>query len=282
MKIFKMICTAVLCVGLCCVIAGGGIFYARHSTEYRQKKIKTLPTYRLSAFTELADRDSITLCAAGGLSATHPENSLAAIRAAGKAGFRYILLDVAMTRDKVPVLLADDTLTRMTAGRSAVRAVDFDTLHHYPLDNGAGIDDQEQALYIPSLAAALDICDTYAMTPLLAVRTLRGIEQLQSVLRRFERTYGIVSSEKSVLSAFEKTDCVRLYRTGALSRPAVRYAQKAQCALLFDAAQTRTEQIRDADGVVLWAGTVRSRTVLGTLAANGVRHIVTDNILPVG
>ena len=284
MKLFKLLSGIVLCVGLCCVIAGGGIFYARYSTAYGQKKIKELPTYRLSAFTELQDRETLTLCAARGLAAKQPENSLPAVRAAGDAGYSYILLDVAMTRDKVPVLLADDTLSRMTAGRSPVRTVDFDALRSFPLDNGAGIDKAEETIFIPALSDALEICAEYGMTPILTVRTLRGMTQLQTVLQKFHRSYGIASGEKDVLSAFQETGCLRLYRTGVLSRQAVQYARKESCALLFDASQTRAEQIRDASdaGLELWAQTVRSRTALGTLAENGVRKIVTDCILPLG
>ena len=280
MKLFKLLCGIVLCVGLCCVIAGGGIFYARRGTAGSEKKIKTQPTYRLSAFTEIENRDTLTLCAARGLSATLPENTLEAVRAAGEAGYRFVLLDVVMTRDKVPVLLSDDTLSRMTAQDHLVRATDFDVLRSCPLDNGAGIDPLSDPVFIPTLAEALDVCKEYAMTPLLTVRTLRGITQLQTVLRSFGHPYLVASSEKNVLDAFRGEACTRLYSTGALSGQTIRYAQKADCGLLFDAAQTRTPSLTDTHGISVWAGTVRSRTQLRALVDSGIRNIVTDCILP--
>ena len=270
-----------LCVGLGCIIAGGGIFFARRGTANAEKKTKPLPTYRLSAFTEIDARHELTLCAARGFAAAAPENTVASVRAAGDEGFTHVLLDVAMTRDEVPVLLADDSLRRMTADERLLRAVDFDTLRQIPLDNGAAIEKQTADVYIPSLSQALDMCARYGMTPLLTVRTMRGIDELRAVLRAYGKPYLMASSDREILDAFRDLPCERLYRTGALSRQAVQIAQRSGCGILFDASQTTMSQIRGADGIPLWAETVRSRSLMGKLADNGIRNIVTDVILPI-
>jgi len=55
-----------------------------------------------------------------GASATHPENTLAAFRAAVEAGADSVELDVQLTSDGVPVVIHDDSVDRTTNGSGAV------------------------------------------------------------------------------------------------------------------------------------------------------------------
>lgn len=186
-----------------------------------------------------------------------------------------------MTRDTVPVLLADDSVERMTAGSGQVRALNFAALRQLPIDNGAGADKQETPLCIPTLEEALDVCREYGMTPLLSVHTVRGQDALRQTLERFAGRYVIVSSRKSVLEAWKASGCARLYRTDALTQRDVRYARKTACGIVADGVRSVPALLREAQREIpLWVENIRSRSVLQTLSRYGVTHIVTDCILP--
>lgn len=60
-----------------------------------------------------------------GYSAIAPENTLPAIDAAALLGCDFIEFDVALTRDRVPVLLHDDTLGRTTDANGKLAAMDW-------------------------------------------------------------------------------------------------------------------------------------------------------------
>lgn len=51
-----------------------------------------------------------------------PENTVASLRKARELGAAWVEFDVKLTRDGVPVLMHDDTVTRTTDGRGAVAA----------------------------------------------------------------------------------------------------------------------------------------------------------------
>ena len=270
----------VLCAGLVAVIAGGGVFYARRETAYRQKKIEPMTTYRLSAFTEIRQRGELRLCAHRGLSATAPENTLEAVRAAGEAGFAFVQLDVAHTKDGKTVLLYDETIDRMTAGRGRVSALTFADLMRFPLDNGANVGDFER-VRIPLLEDALEICKAYGMQPILSLRTVRSAqdETLRDAVRQ---AYMVVSAQKDVLESLQGTAAKLCYRTQTPTERDLRYVSQHGFALAFDPTHTGGDTLRKAWELELWAWPVNTRDTLARLAKLGLRNMVTDCILPIG
>jgi len=70
-----------------------------------------------------------------GASATAPENTLAAFRAAAAAGADGIELDVHLSRDGVPVVIHDETVDRTTNGRGHVASMTAEQLRR--LDAGS-------------------------------------------------------------------------------------------------------------------------------------------------
>lgn len=268
-----------LCAGLTAVIAGGGVFYARRDTAYRQKKIEPMATYRLSAFTEVAQRRELRLCAHRGLSATAPENSLEAVRAAGEAGYGYVLLDVACAKDGTAVLLYDETVDRMTAGRGRVRSFTAEELMRLPLDNGANIEKYGRVC-IPSLSDALKVCAQYAMQPVLSLRTVHGAlpETLTQAVRQ---AYMVVSTQKDVLELLEGMAARLCYRTDAPAQRDLQYCAQHGFALAFDPLHTTENDLRKAWELDLWAWPVNTRDTLAKTAELGVRNMVTDCILPI-
>ena len=267
----------VLCAGLVAVIAGGGVFYARRETAYRQKKIEPMTTYRLSAFTEVEERGELRLCAHRGLSAKAPENTLESVRAAGEAGYAFVLLDVACTKDGKPVLLHDETIDRMTAGRGRVSSFPFADLARFPLDNGANIETYDR-VQIPLLEDALEVCAQYGMQPILSLRSSRGALPKKMM----KQAYMIVSAQKDVLGFLEGSAAKLCYRTDALTERDLRYASQHDFALAFDPLRTAPEVLRKGQELDVWAWPVDTRDTLAQLAALGVRNMVTDNILPIG
>ena len=268
-----------LCAGLVAVITGGGVFYARRETAYRQKKIEPMATYRLAAFTEVASRQELRLCAHRGLSAVAPENTLEAVRAAGEAGYPYALLDVACTKDGKAVLLYDETIDRMTAGRGRVSSFTASQLSRFSVDNGANVEKYERVT-IPSLEDALELCAQYGMQPILSLRTVRGALP-ETLTKAVRQACMVVSTQKDVLEYLEGTAAKLCYRTDALSARDLRYCARRGFAIAFDPLRTSDDDLRKAWDLDLWAWPVNTRDTLARLARIGVRNMVTDCILPI-
>ena len=75
-------------------------------------------------------------CAHRGLSAEHPENTLAAFQAAAKAGFPSIELDLRTTADGEVVVLHDAGLERTTNGNGRVADMRYDDVRRHPTPEG--------------------------------------------------------------------------------------------------------------------------------------------------
>lgn len=89
-----------------------------------------------------------------GCSATHPENTLAAFKAAIAAGAHMIELDVNLSADRRLVVIHDRTVNRTTNGRGAVG--DLTVAQLTRLDAGSWFDPRFQDERIPTLAQVLD------------------------------------------------------------------------------------------------------------------------------
>jgi len=89
-----------------------------------------------------------------GASRDCPENTFAAFDEALRQGCDAIELDVQLSRDGVPVVYHDKTLTRAGGGRKRVHRVDARELN--ALDVGARLDRRFRGQHIPALEAVLD------------------------------------------------------------------------------------------------------------------------------
>jgi glycerophosphoryl diester phosphodiesterase len=90
-----------------------------------------------------------------GYSAKCPENTLAAFEAAVIAGAAMMEMDVALTRDRHPVVIHDDSVDRTTDGTGGVSALTLAELRK--LDAGSWFDPRFAGQRIPTLAAVLDL-----------------------------------------------------------------------------------------------------------------------------
>ncbi len=89
-----------------------------------------------------------------GFSAGCPENTLAAFRAAEKAGAPMVELDVTLTRDRQVVVIHDDAVDRTTDGKGPVAGFTLDELKR--LDAGAWFDPGFSGERIPTLIEVFD------------------------------------------------------------------------------------------------------------------------------
>ncbi len=96
------------------------------------------------------------LLAHRGASAVAPENTLAAFRAAARAGARWVEFDVRLARCGTPVVFHDDTLDRLTDGTGPLAARDVAALKR--LDAGVRFGPAFAGERIPTLAEALAEC----------------------------------------------------------------------------------------------------------------------------
>lgn len=102
------------------------------------------------------------LIAHRGASGTHPENTLAAFRAAALAGAEMIELDLQLSADGVPVVIHDSTLERTTdargpvAGRTAIQLAALDAGHRFSPDRRRSFPFRQAGLGVPQLREVLE------------------------------------------------------------------------------------------------------------------------------
>ena len=85
-----------------------------------------------------------------------PENTLVSISRAFEIGLNFVEVDVKISKDRVPILLHDDTLDRTTNGSGL--AIDYDYEKIKKLDAGKFFYNSKTNNYIPKLIEVLDIC----------------------------------------------------------------------------------------------------------------------------
>ena len=88
-----------------------------------------------------------------------PENTLESIAKAFEIGLNFVEIDVKLSRDKVPILLHDDTLDRTTNGSGL--AIDYDYEDIKKFDAGKFFYKNNTNIFVPKLEDALSLCTNY-------------------------------------------------------------------------------------------------------------------------
>jgi len=96
---------------------------------------------------------SIDVIAHRGFSGSYPENTLPAFQAAIAASASMIELDVALSADRRPIVIHDDTLERTTTGRGKVADLSLSDLRR--LDAGSWFAPHFKGTRLPSLSQVL-------------------------------------------------------------------------------------------------------------------------------
>ncbi len=85
-----------------------------------------------------------------------PENTLESIARAFEIGLNFVEIDVKISKDKVPILLHDDTLDRTTNGNGL--AIDYDYENIKKLDAGKFFYKKNTNIFVPKLEDILSLC----------------------------------------------------------------------------------------------------------------------------
>ncbi|MDC3178101.1 glycerophosphodiester phosphodiesterase family protein [Pelagibacteraceae bacterium] len=85
-----------------------------------------------------------------------PENTLVSIARAFEMGLSFVEIDVKISKDKLPILLHDDTLDRTTNGSGLV--IDYDYENIKKLDAGNFFYKKNTNIFVPKLEDTLNLC----------------------------------------------------------------------------------------------------------------------------
>ncbi|QEW00478.1 hypothetical protein F6J84_10490 [Microbacterium caowuchunii] len=142
-----------------------------------------------------------------------PENTLPAVSRAFDDGFDYVEVDVALTRDRVPVLLHDQTVDRTTDGAGELASLSWADVS--ALDAGAWFSPAYAGTRVPRVEEFLDLVaerngraivelkgpwDGEAAAALVSAIEQRGLERSITVASFDARTLALVGSASPVLS----------------------------------------------------------------------------------
>lgn len=140
-----------------------------------------------------------------GASAYAPENTLAAFRLAFGMGADGIELDVMLTRDRVPVVIHDDSVDRTTNGKGAIKQMAL--AEAQLLDAGSWFDQKFHAEKIPTLEQVLEEFGTRGIVNIELKSRFPQSDGLElAVAQVIERTH---TAERVLISSFNP---LALYR----------------------------------------------------------------------
>ncbi|MBL8484669.1 MAG: glycerophosphodiester phosphodiesterase [Rhodocyclaceae bacterium] len=105
-----------------------------------------------------------------------PENTLAALRAGHRRGYRMVEFDVMLSRDEVPMLMHDETLERTSSGHGLVCEQDAAALAG--LDAGAWFGTEFAGEPVPRLDQAAALCRWLGLAANVEIKPAQGFEAL--------------------------------------------------------------------------------------------------------
>jgi len=142
-----------------------------------------------------------------GASATAPENTLAAFRAAEAAGAAGIELDVHLSADGVPVVIHDETVERTTDGRGPVAGLTLRQLRR--LDAGSWFAPEFADATLPTLEEVFEWAASRLRLNLEIKAEAAGVAVLE-LLRRYPEACVLVSSFDHQLLERLRARCAEL------------------------------------------------------------------------
>lgn len=154
----------------------------------------------------MQDHNMPAIVAHRGASGDAPENTLAAIRHAAKAGATWIEIDVNVSRDGVPVLHHDDDLRRCTNGTGLV--IEHNLTELQKLDSGSWFHRDFAGEPVATLQQCLELCEELSLGINLEIKPCSGWEvptttSIAEVLKRNEYTFPLLISSFSYVALEE-------------------------------------------------------------------------------
>ena len=123
-----------------------------------------------------------------GLKDLCPENTLESIARAFEIGLTFVEIDVKISKDKLPILLHDDTLDRTTNGSGLV--IDYDYENIKKLDAGNFFYKKNTNIFVPKLADILSLCTNYNGNLNIELKPNKNFEK-ENTLQIYELTKNI-------------------------------------------------------------------------------------------
>lgn len=213
-------------------------------------------------------------CAHRGLSAEHPENTLAAFRAAAAAGFPAIELDLRSTADGEVVVLHDPGLERTTRGNGRVADMKYDDVRRHPTPAGP----------VPRFDDALAMMREWHGLWNVEVKAHRAIEP---ALHLLEHHHALGHAQVSSMDprTLEKAAAVApdvprgLITLGPVEDDYITMAKELGCRWINANHAVITQALVErlhAEGLRLAAWTVNDVARASDLAKMGVECVITD------
>jgi len=137
-----------------------------------------------------------------GYSAAAPENTLAAVRAAHKAGARWVELDVQLLGDGTPVIWHDGDVVRCSDGRDKLQTLDWAQAQR--LDVGAWFSDAFVGERMASLEAMLDLLNTLEMGVNMELKVNKGRDPHRLVDVCLPLMRAALPPERMIISSFNQ------------------------------------------------------------------------------
>ena len=135
-----------------------------------------------------------------------PENTLESISKAFDIGLDCVEIDIKISKDKIPLLLHDDTLDRTTNGSGLVSDFSFDEIRK--LDAGYYFYKSKTDIRVPALRSVLDLVKTNQKYLNIELKPNKNYEVLnvKKVLEEIKK----ISYEKIYFSSFDLLSCTSL------------------------------------------------------------------------
>ena len=104
-----------------------------------------------------------------------PENTILSISHAINLNFKWIEVDVKISKDRIPFLLHDDLLNRTTSGKGFPYNYNYNTIKK--LDAGKWFDKKFKNLYPPTLEEILKLCSKKNIGINIELKPNQGLEK---------------------------------------------------------------------------------------------------------
>lgn len=160
----------------------------------------TLCVFPVTAFA--AENNGTKLIAHRGYSGSAPENTLAAARLAGENGFDACEFDIWPTKDRVWVVMHDETVDRMTDGTGAISDMTLEEVKKLRIDAGNGVEKYPDE-NVPTLNEMLDECESAGIMPVIEIKN-GDEDNLEALASQLEKS-GLI--DKCTVISFNK-DCL--------------------------------------------------------------------------
>ena len=151
--------------------------------------------------------NEVTVIAHRGLSACAPENTLAAMKLAGRCGCDGCEIDVQPTLDQRWVCFSDLNLSASTDGVGLISALPYDKISEYHITRGGNVDKYPNEK-VPTLEEAVAVCQLYGMKVVLTVRN-GSADQIDSLILVMKtlgvmKTATVISANRDILNKIQQ------------------------------------------------------------------------------